>query len=257
MIRHWPEYAAECIGVALMLTVGLSAVVANFADDSAIANWSGSEGLRRLVTGAIFAGTATVIVYSPLGKRSGGHLNPAVTLAFYRLGKIAKVDAIYYVLAQLLGAFLGAGLVLLLWNDLAVSIDVGLTLPGSRGPWVAALAEVAMTFTLVLLILSFVDYPPFARLTGVAAGSLVALLVFLLAPVSGTSLNPARSLGPAVWSANLHYLWIYLIAPFAGSLSAVWLFTRFRETTICAKLSHPDGDTACIFVCGYRDSQGQ
>ncbi len=251
MRLHWAEYGAEFAGVAVMLLIGLSAVTLNFADGSPVPDWLPNEHVRRLITGTIFAGGATAVVYSPLGKRSGAHLNPAVTLAFYRLGKIARLDAAAYLVAQVAGAIAGSSLVLAMWGGRAASVDVGATLPGTGGPAAATVAEVVITFLLVTLILNFVDRVPIAPYTGIAAGALVALLVFVEGPVSGTSLNPARSLAPAILIVDYRFIWIYLGAPLIGALLAVWLFTRSRTTTVCAKLYHPDaGD--CIFACAYR-----
>lgn len=102
------EYAAEFTATFLLLLVGLSAVSVNFGDGSPIPSWIPNEAVRRLLTGILFAGGATAIVYSPLGQRSGGHLNPAVTLAFLRLGKMTRRSAVFYIVAQILGALAGA-----------------------------------------------------------------------------------------------------------------------------------------------------
>ncbi len=249
---HAPEYLAEFAGTGLMLFIGLSAIVVNFGEGSPIVDKVPNEHLRRLLTGIIFAGGATFVVYSPLGKRSGGHLNPAVTLAFFLLEKIGPRDAVAYVVAQVVGALLAATAVRLLWGNLAASVDVGATVPGLGGPVAAVAAEVAITFLVVTLILNFVDRVNIAQYTGAAAGTLIAFLVFVEAPVSGTSFNPARSLGPAVISGDYSYIWIYLAPPLVGALLAAWLFQRFRRsTTICAKLYHHKDEHLCIFKCGY------
>lgn len=198
----------------------------------------------------MFAGGATAVVYSPLGQRSGGHLNPAVTLAFLRLGKMTRQSAASYIGAQLVGALAGALAVRLLWRTLADSAAVGVTLPGVGGPVAAFFAEIGITFLLVTLILQFVDRPRLMRYTAAAAGALVALLVFLEAPVSGTSLNPARSLGPAIPSGIYAWLWIYVIAPPVGALLASWLHRRSRGTVRCGKLFHTDR-----YACRFLDCQ--
>jgi len=87
--------------------------------------------------------------------------------------------------------------------------------------------------------------------TGIAAGALVVYMVFAEAPVSGTSLNPARSLGPAANSGEYVYIWIYLAAPLVGALLSVWLFQRFRPATICARLFHHQDEYPWIFNCGF------
>src|SRR5580704_12849044 len=109
------EYLAEYVGTALLLLVGLSAVCADFAVRSPVVSAVPDSTVRRLLSAMIFAGTLTAIIYSPLGRRSGAHLNPAVTLAFCVLGKITWRGAMFYVAAQIAGALTGAALVLAIW----------------------------------------------------------------------------------------------------------------------------------------------
>jgi len=245
------DYAAEFAGTFLLLLIGLSAVVVDFAHGSPVARWLPDENLRRLLTGFIFAGGATAIVYSPLGRTSGGHINPAVTLAFLRLRKITGRSAAWYMVAQFAGAFAGAVAVRLLWGSLASDVDLGATIPGWGGSAVSLLAEIAMTFLLVTLILRFVDEPKLQRFTPAAAGALVAFLVFVEAPLSGTSLNPARSFGPAVVAPDLSGFWVYLLAPPVGALLAVALYRRSRRTVRCGKLIHSDEYDCRFLDCEY------
>ena len=245
------EYVAELVGTFLMLLVGLSAVTVMFAATSPLVRWVSSEEVRRLITGALFAGGATLIVYSPIGKTSGGHLNPAVTLAMLRMGKMTQRGAAGYVAAQLAGALAGAAVVRLLWGSLADDVRVGATTPGIGGwPW-SVVAEVAFTFALVGLILRFVDRPALMRFTPLAAGALVATLVFVAAPISGTSLNPARSLGPAVIAGVLDDLWIYVVAPIAGALLAVVVYRRRSRGVRCGKLVHDERYECRFLDCQY------
>lgn len=251
MARRLPDYLAEFVGTGLLLLIGLSAVTVDFATGSPVPAWVPNEDLRRLVTGLVFAGGATAIVYSPLGKRSGGHINPAVTLAFYYLGQIRLRDALLYIVAQVAGALAGAALVLLLWGPLARSVSVGVTMPGLGGTLVSLVAEFVITFLLVMLILQFVDRPALMPFTALAAGLLVTFLVFVEAPISGTSLNPARTVGPALVSGVTTDLWLYLVAPPLGALLAAVLFRRFRGTTPCAKLYHTDAYPCHFTPCAY------
>jgi aquaporin Z len=244
------EYAAEYVGTALLLLVGLSAVCADFATRSPVVSAIPDSNLRRLLTGVIFAGTATAIVYSPLGKRSGGHINPAVTLAFLRLGKITPKSAAIYIAVQIAGALSGAALVLVIWRGWATNVSVGATVPKDGGAWAAAGAEIAVTFLLVSLILNFVDRPRLMPFTAAAAGALVAFFVFVEAPVSGTSLNPARTLGPAIVGGTFTDLWIYFLAPPLGALAAALLYRHQRSSVACGKLFH----TAAV-ECRFLDCQ--
>ncbi len=245
------EYLAEFVGTMLLLVIGLSAVVFDFAGGSPMVRWIPDDNVRRLLTGIVFAGGATAIVYSPLGRRSGGHINPAVTGAFLRLGSIAPASAAWYWAAQFAGALTGAALVRLAWGDLALRVDVGTTVPGRGGAVVSALVECVITILLVTLILFFVDRPALQRFTPAAAGLLVAFLVFVEAPLSGTSLNPARSLGPAVVAGDYHGLWAFFVGPFAGALLATSLYVRRHRSLPCGKLIH-DPRYPCRFLeCAY------
>ncbi len=247
----WRELAAEFAGTALLLLLGVSAIVVNFSTASPVIDAVPSADVRRLLTGVLFAGAATLIVYSPLGRTSGGHINPAVTLAFLWLGKLTGRGAAGYAVAQVSGAVLGALLVRLAWGGRATSVDVGATVPAAGGVAASLAAETAMTFLLVTLILNFVDRPRLMPFTAAAAGLLVAVLVFVEAPVSGTSLNPARSLGPALVGGGWSGLWIYLVAPPLGALLAAVLYRWRRRTVACGKLIH-DNAYPCRFLdCRY------
>jgi aquaporin Z len=246
-------YTAEFLGTGIMLVIGLSAVCADFGTGSSVTGAIPSALLRRLITGTIFAGGAALVVYSILGRISGGHLNPAVTLAFLSLGKIHGRMAAGYVLAQVAGATVAAVATLVVWGNLARSVSDGATVPGPQGPLVALAAETVMTFALVEVILQFMRTPGLAAYTPLAASALVALLVTVEAPVSGTSLNPARSLGPALVAGVFTDLWIYFVGPVAGALAAVALAGRLRANLVpCAKLFHTDDFECHLRDCIYR-----
>ena len=242
-------YLAEFLGTAILLVVGLSAVSVDFGAGSPVAAAIPSAVLRRLITGTVFAGGGAVVVYSVLGRISGGHLNPAVTLAFLRLGKIKSHLAVGYVFAQVAGAFAGALAVRLMWGALAGSVDDGATVPGPQGPLVALIAEALMTFALVSLVLQFMRSPSLAPYTPLAVSVLVAALVTLEAPISGTSLNPARTLGPALVAGVFTDIWVYVVGPLAGALAAVVAADRVDAAFVpCAKLFHTDE-----FACHFHD----
>jgi aquaporin Z len=246
-------YAAEFLGTGIMLVVGLSAVSVDFGTGSFVASAVPSALVRRLITGTIFAGGATLVVYSVLGRVSGGHLNPAVTLAFLGLGKLHGRLALGYMAAQTAGAIVAAAAVSLILGRLASSVSDGATVPGPQGPLAALVAEALMTFALVEVIFQFMRRPALARYTPLAAGILVAFLVTVEAPLSGTSLNPARSLGPALVAGIFTDLWVYFAGPIAGAVVAVAVTGRVSPALIpCAKLFHTD-EFACHFhTCLYE-----
>ncbi len=241
--RH--AWAAELAGTFFMVAWGLSAVVVTMSDFSPVPRMVPDYRLRLLLTGVLFASGGTAIVYSPLGQRSGGHLNPAVSLAFWLLGKMGGRDLALYSAAQFLGGLAGAALVKILWGGWAASVNLGVTSPA---PWVpppaAAGVEFLITWSLLWVILYFVSHPALHRWTGFAAGAWVAFLVFAEAPVTGTSLNPARSLGPAVVADAYRNLWVYFAGPLGGAAAAAvfWkpVASAMSRPLPCAKLFHTD-----------------
>ena len=253
MRRNLSAYLSEFAGTAIMLFLGVSAVAFMWGPGSPVPVVP-NAALRRLLTGIMFAGGATAVVYSPLGQISGGHLNPAVTLAFWRLGKVPTRDAVIYVVMQFLGAFVGAYAAGVAWGGLTKGVHYAATVPGDGYTRAGALAaETAITFLLVFLIFVCVNKPKVAPLTGLIAGSLVALLVMIEAPVTGTSLNPARTLGPALLAPNYTALWVYFVGPIAGALIAVAAFSgQWGKRTVCAKLYHTAKYPCPFDRCDYR-----
>jgi aquaporin Z len=247
----WREIIAEFAGTTILLALAISAVVAGFATGSPVVTAVPDDTLRRLLTGILIAGVAALIIYSPLGRISGGHLNPVVTLAFILLSKLTPRSGVAYAAAQFTGAVLGALLALLIWGRYATSVHLGTTRPAIGGPAASLIAEFVMTFLLITLILNFVDRPRLMPFTAVAASLLVAVLIFAVSPVSGTSLNPARSFGPALVSAIWTGLWVYLVAPPLGALAAATLYRRRRETVACGKLIHDRTYTCRFLDCRY------
>jgi aquaporin Z len=253
MRRNLSAYLSEFAGTAIMLFIGVSAVAFMWGPGSPVPVVP-NGALRRLLTGILFAGGATAVVYSPLGQTSGGHINPAVTLAFWRLGKVSTRDAVIYVVMQFAGAFVGAYAAGVAWGRLTRGVQYAATVPGDGYTWAGALAaETAITFLLVFLIFVCVNKPKVAPRTGLLAGGLVALLVMIEAPVTGTSLNPARTLGPAILAPNYTGLWIYFAGPVAGALVAVAAFTgQWGRQTVCAKLYHTEKYPCPFDRCSYR-----
>jgi aquaporin Z len=253
---HWQEYLIEAAGLAVFMVVaGICVVLLNTPSAiRAVAN----PDLQRTLIGVAMGLTAIAIIYSPWGRRSGAHLNPAVTLAFLRLGKVAPADAAFYVLAQFAGGIAGTMLLTALFGERFTLPPIAAiaTVPGSWGEAVAFVAEVAIAFVLMTTVLSANASTRLMRWTGVCAGALVALYIALEAPVSGMSLNPARSVASAVPSGIWHGIWIYLTAPLAGMLLAAELHLRRGRPTPCAKLHH-NADSRCIFRCDFAVAQPQ
>ncbi|MDW7774475.1 MAG: MIP/aquaporin family protein [Desulfobulbaceae bacterium] len=247
-------YLSEAIGTFVMMFLGISAIAFNFATEF-MTEVLPSERMRLLLTGIMFAGGATLVIYSPVGRISGAHLNPAVSLAFFLQKKIGIKDTAVFMVVQCLGSMTAAFLVLFLWGNHAKQIKMGMTLPGTgQNILFVFLVEIFITFLLIISLFFFLHRKSLTRYTGLALGILVASLVFLTANISGTSLNPARSLGPAIAAVNFSFLWIYLTAPFVGSILAVLTAAYISSFArpLCAKLNHQE--EPCLYeACEFRN----
>lgn len=212
----------------------------DFGPSSPVAAHVPSMSWRLLLTGLLFAGSGSLVALSPLGRLSGAHLNPAVTVAFWTQGKVHPHDVGGYILAQVAGACAACGCLLLAWGHTARALNLGATQPGNGLTAVeAAAVEAAMTAALVLMIFFLTSSHRTARWTPLGNWVLVTVLVWRGAPYTGTSLNPARSLAPALLAPELRDLWVYLVGPLAGALLAAAVFTAFRDRQVLtAKLYH-------------------
>lgn len=235
---HPLEWLAEFVGTATVLLVGISAACFDFGPASPLRH--GSVSVRLLLTGLIFAGTGSIFSITPLGRRSGAHLNPVVTLVFWAERKVHWHDVVGYLVAQFLGAISGAALIRLIWGAQATAEHLGATQPGPRmGALPAVGIEAAMTAVVMLTILLMTSSPRTARLLPVVLWLMIAVLVWQVAPYTGTSLNPARSLGPALMAPLLGPFWIYLVGPCLGGAIAVAIFALLPEVTVLTtKLFH-------------------
>jgi aquaporin Z len=212
--------------------------------------------MRRVLMGLAMGSTAIGLIYSPLGARSGAHINPATTLTFLRLGRIHPTDAAGYVVAQFAGGLLGIGAAALLFSPWLASPTVNYvaTLPGPWGGGVAFAAEMVITFLLMTVVLHLSNHARLSRYTGLCVGLMVATYITVEDPFSGMSMNPARSLGPALLAGRADTLWIYFLAPPLGMLLAAeaYLRTTGIHRVFCAKLHHHT-NARCIFNCRFDE----
>jgi aquaporin Z len=256
MRAHWPEYAMEAAGLgAFMLSACIAGTLLSHPA-SPVVGAIADEGARRALMGVVMGLTAIGLIYSPLGQRTGAHFNPATTLTFWRLGKIAGADAVAYGLAQTAGGLAGVLLAAALLGAALghPSVAYVATRPGPGGTAPAFIAETVIAFVLMTVVLRVSNAPRVARFTGLAAGALVALYITVEAPVSGMSMNPARTLASAAPAGVWDAVWIYFIAPPLGMLLAAEAYVRRRGITAvyCAKLHH-DTLHRCIFRCRYGE----
>jgi aquaporin Z len=255
LASHWPEYLMEAAGLGLFMISACVFVLLLEHPASGVRQALEDSWLRRFLIGVAMGLTAVAIIYSPLGKRSGAHLNPSVTLTFWRLGKIEGWDAVFYIAAQFIGGALGVVLVAkvagaMLIGDAAINYVV--TLPGAPGPWAAFVAEFGISFGLMLMVLTVSNRRAINRYTGLFAGTLVALYITFEAPLSGMSMNPARTVASALSAHVWSDVWIYFLAPPLGMLLAAeaYLLWRGEGSVLCCKLHH-ENDSRCIFRCKY------
>jgi MIP family channel proteins len=250
--QHWPEFLMEAALLGLfMVSAGIFTTLIQHPT-SPIRHAIQSEMLRRALVGMAVGLTAIALIYSPWGKQSGAHYNPAVTLTFLRLGKVKPWDAVFYIVAQFMGGVAGVLFISAVLRDLfrMPPVNYVATHPGPAGTLPAFGAEVFISFLLMSTVLFASNQPRLAKFTGLFAGSLVAAFITFEAPLSGMSMNPARSLSSALPRGFLSDLWIYFVAPVTGMLLAVEARKRvFRGNThACAKLNH-ENNKRCIF-CG-------
>ena len=209
-----------------------------------------SAAIRRLLMGIAMGGTAVLIIHSPMGKRSGAHFNPAITLSYLRLGKIAAWDAIFYVVFQFIGGVFGVAVsALLLGSSLALpTTDFAVTIPGRYGTAAAFFAELFMSTLLMGVVLWLSNRPSVANCTGYLVGILISLYVLIFAPVSGFSINPARTTGSAVFADVWTAGWLYFAAPLLGMMGAAEVYLHYfgAARVLCAKL-HPDRKYPCHY----------
>jgi aquaporin Z len=251
---HWPEYLMEAAGLGcFMLSACLFTALFEYPR-SPVRQAIPDAFWRRALVGVAMGSTAIAIIYSPWGQRSGAHLNPSVTLAFFVLGKVHGWDALFYMASQFAGGL--AGVMFSAWLLGGVlrhaAVNYAVTAPGEGGPMVAFWAEFAISAILMLTVLIVSNTKVLARLTGLFAGALVAAYVAIEAPLSGMSMNPARTFGSALPAHQWTAYWVYLTAPPLGMLVAgrVYQMGRGVQAIHCAKLNHAPGQR-CIFRCHH------
>jgi aquaporin Z len=254
---HWPEYAMEgALLATFMLSACVFASLLEYPDSPVHQALPEAPLARRAIIGLAMGLTALGLITSRWGQRSGAHMNPAVTLTFLTLGKVGRRDAFFYVLFQFFG---GASGVLLARAVIGPplhhsSVRYVATMPGPAGAWVAFAAEFAISMLMMSTVLWSSNSRRFSRYTPVFAAVLVASFITFEAPLSGMSMNPARTFGSAlsanVWSA----IWVYFTAPVAAMLlaSAIYRAIRGARQVFCAKLYHPSHQP-CIFQCRYGE----
>lgn len=212
------KYVAEILGTFGLVFAGTGAVVVDAVTGGGVTHVGIALTFGLIVMAMIFA----------VGDISGAHLNPAVTIGFYVARRIERKCVLPYIFSQLAGAFLASAALLLLFGNHA---SLGATLP--LGPTIQSFALESILTGLLMFVILCVSTGPkeVGTMAGVAVGGVIALEAMFGGPISGASMNPARSIAPAVLSGNVHALWAYIAGPILGSVVAValWRVTRPRR----------------------------
>ena len=222
---------------------------------SPVRQFISSNLARRTLYGLAMGSTLTAIVSTPWAKQSGGHLNPAITFTFYRLGKVKLPDALFYAVAQFFGATGGVTVAtcVLLGAPENSAVRYAVTVPGVYGTAGAFIGEWTISLVFMITILFVTNSKKVARHSAYFVGALNTIFIWFETPLSGASMNPARTFGSAFSAGYWHATWIYFIATTLGMLCAAEVFLRVRGVIpYCAKLHHAN-NKRCIFQHAQHD----
>ncbi len=215
------RFNAEFLGTFALVFAGTGAIV---IDETT------AGSITHVGVAATFGLIVLAMIYT-FGDISGAHLNPSVTLGFWAARRMPSRDVAPYIGAQVLGAFAASGLLHFLFPQNKM---LGATLPAGSETQSFVL-EVVLTFLLMLTILNVSTGAKEKGITaGIAVGSVIALEAMFAGPICGASMNPARSLAPAIVSGHLAHLWLYLVAPVLGATAATLACRCVRESGCCA-----------------------
>lgn len=238
-------FASELLGTAIMMVAGVGAIYINFGEGSAIPTFIPSMQLRLALTGGCFGIGIIGVIHSPPGKRSGAHLNPAISIAFWMQKKLATWHLLLYMAAQCIGAFVGALIISRLLPELATSVRYGAT---SVSPQISSLAgfflEFLLTAILVTMIFWMTSCPIRSKYTGLSVLVYLVVFVTIAGPLTGVGVNPARSIGPAILSGYCENLAVYIMGPILGAVAGTLFSRRFL-----------DHQPLCHRICRAQDDQ--
>ena len=254
---HWPEYFMEAAALGIfMISACVVGVLLEHPSSPLNQALASDAPIRQALGGLAMGLTAIGIFYSPWGQRSGAHMNPAVTLTFLSLGKIAPWDALFYIVFQFLGGIAGVLLAsLLIGLPLQhAAVNYVVTVPGPSGVRLALAAEFVISALMMSMVLWVSNSRRLSRFTPLFAGALIATFITFEAPLSGMSMNPARTVGSAFSADEWTSLWIYFVAPIGAMLfaSIIYRFGRGIHAVFCAKFNHRNNQP-CIFKCRYGE----
>lgn len=222
---NWKSYFIEAWALGMFMVSASLFVVLFEHPHFYVKTFITNDSIRRMFIGAAMGITAILLIYSRWGKYSGAHMNPAVTIANYFLNRISLKDAAGYIFFQILGASITMLLLKYFFQNYLAdsSVNYIVTQPGKTGVVVAAIAEFIMSFVIFLTIM-VISNSRLEKYTGYFAGALVFIFITVEAPLSGMSINPARSFGSAISAGNWTSFWLYIISPVTGMLLSAYLY---------------------------------
>lgn len=237
---HPLDWLCEFVGTAVQLFLGFCFVALIESSRSPLTTAVASSAVRLVLIGVAFGVLAAAVAVSPVGRRSGAHLNPAVTLAFALKGHTPAADAIGYAVAQVAGATAAAAAFVLALPSWAPTVNSARTAPAPEIPaWGVVGIEAGLTLALLLTVFVMLSRPQTARWTPAAVTGALAVLIWAGAPRTGASMNPARTFGPDLVSGRFPVFWAYVVGPLVGAGLAVAIVAVARERkTLTAKLYH-------------------
>jgi aquaporin Z len=251
---HWKEWQAELAGTAVLL---FAVVTAKYWAVRAGPPFS-DPAIRVLIVGTV-AGLAVIgVAFSPLGRRSGAHLNPAVTIGMWLQGITGRADLAGYTTAQIIGGIAGVAAART-WGPQVASATVHWAViapPAGMTEPAAAAVEAGATFAQLVLVFRVLASRRYHQWAPVVAGILLTVFIIALAPVSGAGFNPVRGLAPDVLASVYPAIWIYFAGPVAGSAAAAAAVIAWGRRPVTGKLRH-DPEINCHMRCALPHKYGR
>jgi len=253
---HWREYLMEAAEVGLLMLSICVAGTLIYSRNSPVERLPLSTPERAALMGVMVATATYLLIRSPFGRRTGAHLNPAITVAYLWLGRIHRWDAVNYVVFQFAGGLAGVLLAHLMLGEglSAPPVQYVVTLPGVYGRSVAFVAEFLLAGLMMGIVLFATNHRKLARFSALPV-ALLTVLYYVLGPsISGFSVNPARTFSSAFFAWVWHGVWIYFAAPCLGMVAAATIYVRSLAPgrVYCAKVFH-DLETPCPFPCRFPE----
>jgi aquaporin Z len=231
--KNWIHYLQEALGLAIFMISACFFGALLESKTSSLHQALPDGFVRMMFMGVLMGATALFIFYAPWTSPSGAHINPAVTLTFWRLGKMCPYDALFFIIFQFAGGTIAVFIMQWIMGNALIDLPVNsaVTIPGKTGIWVAFCTEFIIAFITMSMVLFTSAHQRFKKYTRVFAGCLVCCWVIIAAPLSGFGMNPARSFASALPAHNWTAFWIYLIVPVISMLlaSEVFLYCTYKS----------------------------